>query len=462
MLRFKDADAASGVSGLVRSRNGDVWLNGSRGIGRIPYAELEAGLADPKHEIVTESITEGDYVGPAPFQLRLRTAFVDGNGTLWFIAPDGTPLHLDPEHIGSPLPQLSILNMVSDGVPVSPANVIPPKPNTLLIRYFGVDLAVPDKITYRYKLDGVDPAWQEVGRRTEAVYTRLRPGQYTFHVQASNGSGDWTPITSGVPFTVSPSFYQTGWFGASCLAVGLLLSWLLLHLRVQYVASQLNVRFDERLAERTRIARELHDTLLQGFQGLTLHFQGVMKQIPDELPARETMRKALGYADEVLTEARKRVRDLRAEGPISGDLSQDLTSYGEELARDKAVEFKITVVGTPQPLHPVAGDEIHRITREALANAFRHSQASSIEVEMTYEPAGFSLRVRDNGVGIDQEILNSGRQGHWGLSGMRERAQEVGGDWRIWSSAGKGTEIHLKVPARCAYVSREKVKRAGI
>jgi len=205
------------------------------------------------------------------------------------------------------------------------------------------------------------------------------------------------------------------------------------------------------MAERERIARELHDTLLQGFQGLVLHFQAVLDQIPNGEPAQQTMKKALSQADQVLLEGRLRVRDLRAEGSTASELPQELAGYGEELAKDRAIAFKVTIVGSAQSLHPVVRDEIYRIAREALANAFRHSQASSIEVEIAYDHAAFWLRVRDNGSGIDQEILSNGRKGHWGLSGMRERAQTITAHLSIWSNPGAGTEIDLKVPAKVAY-----------
>jgi signal transduction histidine kinase len=213
------------------------------------------------------------------------------------------------------------------------------------------------------------------------------------------------------------------------------------------------------MSERERIARELHDTLLQGFQGLVLHFQAALDQIPDQEPARQTMKNALSQSDLLLIEGRRRVRDLREEGSTANELSKELASYGEELAKDRATAFKLTVVGSPQSLHPVVRDEIYRIAREALANASRHSHASSIEVEIAYDPAIFFLRVRDNGTGIDPEIQSGGRKGHWGLSGMRERAQNISAHLSIWSNPGTGTEIDLKVPAKVAYARSSKQSR---
>ena len=207
------------------------------------------------------------------------------------------------------------------------------------------------------------------------------------------------------------------------------------------------------MMERERIARELHDTLLQGFQGLVLRFQAVMKQLPPASPAYSTMERALDRADEVLIEGRQRVRNLRADASSQRDLSERLTSCGAELARDWTVPFSLEIVGTPRELDPIVSDEVYGVAREGLTNAFRHSHASRIEAEITYDRSRFRLRVRDDGSGMDRELLNGGRPGRWGLSGMRERAQAIGGQLSIWSNTGAGTEIELSVPARVAYAS---------
>ncbi len=205
-----------------------------------------------------------------------------------------------------------------------------------------------------------------------------------------------------------------------------------------------------RLSERLRIARELHDTLLQGFNGLVLRFEAVMKKMASDDPARELMGKALERADEVLLEGRLRVRDLRSELPPAGDLAQALAECGEELSKQSTISFSLTVHGSPQPLDLNAFDEVYQIGREALHNAFSHSRASKIEMEIFYEQAMLRLRVRDDGAGIDPRTLNGGRPGHWGLSGIRERARTLGATLNIRSNPGAGTEIDLTVPAKVA------------
>jgi signal transduction histidine kinase len=336
---------------------------------------------------------------------------------------------------------------------------LPALTRSLQIDYTALSLSVPERVQFRYLLEGSDKVWQEPGTRRQAFYTNLGPGTYNFRVVACNNDGVWNESGASLGFTIAPAFYQAVWFQLLCLASGAGILYFFYRLRVQQATVHVQGRLQERLAERERIARELHDTLLQGFQGLTLHFQAAMKQIPDREPARLTMEKALKLADEVLLEGRKRVRDLRSEGAISSELPEMLASLGQELTQDLAVTFKVTVIGSPQSLHPVACGEIYRIAREALTNAFGHSHAGNIEVEAVYDFTSFSLRVRDNGCGIDHDVLIRGREGHWGLSGMRERAQNIGGQLKVWSNPGAGTELDFRMPAKLAYVRKHKESR---
>jgi signal transduction histidine kinase len=338
--------------------------------------------------------------------------------------------------------------------------VLPAHPVNLHFAYTAPSLAIPERVRFRYRLEGLENDWTDGGVRREVDYTSLGPGSYRLHVMASNREGVWNGAEAVMAFSIQPTFIQTAWFDVLCTFAAGSILWGLYRLRLRQMSArlsaQMQVRLEERLAERERIARELHDTLLQGFQGLTLHFQAVMEQIPDEEPARQKMKKALTYADGVLLEGRKRVRDLRSDSAQTNQLPQQIADYGAELTSDRAIGFKVTVVGSPQPLHPIAGDEVYRIAREALANAFRHSRASQIEVEITYDAASCCVRIRDNGAGIGPEILNTGKQGHWGLSGMRERAQKIGAKLSILSNPGSGTEIDLALPASLAYSTQPK------
>jgi signal transduction histidine kinase len=221
--------------------------------------------------------------------------------------------------------------------------------------------------------------------------------------------------------------------------------------------AQLTLRFEERLAERTRIARELHDTLLQSFQGLMLHFQTVHDLLPPG-NAKEALEKALDRADQAIVEGRGAIQNLRSSTTLTNELAQAITALGEELgvAHDGergSTAFHVSIEGRPRELHPILRDDIYRIAREALRNAFHHAQARKIEAEITYGDRLLRLRVRDDGTGVDPKLLDGGRDGHWGLAGMRERSEQIGAQLDIWSEVGAGTEVELRIPGSIAYAA---------
>ena len=404
-------------------------------------------------------------------QIRpLPSAVQAGDGRIWISGSNGV-YWIDPARIykNPTPPPVTIEAIYADDQRFSAfeASRLPKLPQNVRIEYTALSLSIPERVRFRYQLEGYDKGWQDVGTRRAAYYPKLPPGHFRFHVIACNNDGVWNQTGAVAEIVVPPAFYQTKWFKALCVCAGLGLLWQIYLWRLRQISAELHRRLEAQLAERERIARELHDTLLQGFQGLTLHFQAALKQIPEREPARHTMERAMKYADAVLLEGRERVRDLRAEGATANDLSEMVAGYGEELRNSREVGFKVIVMGTPRLLHPVVRDEVYRIAREALTNAFAHSQAPSIEAEITYAPTSLCARVRDNGCGIDSETLSSGRQGHWGLPGMRERARKIGGHLKIWSNPGTGTEIDLNVPAKVAYVrsgseSRWKWIRRGL
>ena len=219
--------------------------------------------------------------------------------------------------------------------------------------------------------------------------------------------------------------------------------------------AQLALRFEERLGERARIARELHDTLLQSFQGLMLHFQAVYDLLPPGA-AKEALEKVLDRADQAIVEGRDAIQNLRSSTTVTNDLAQAMTALGEELAgardgKKASATFHVSIEGRPRDLHPILRDDIYRIAREALRNAFCHAQANKIEAEITYAQRLLRLRIRDDGKGLDPKLLDAGRDGHWGLPGMRERAQQIGAQLDMWSEVGAGTEVELRIPGSIAY-----------
>jgi signal transduction histidine kinase len=311
-----------------------------------------------------------------------------------------------------------------------------------------LSLTIPERVKFRYRLKGLNHGWVDAGVRRQAFFTNLAPGRYAFEVLACNNDGVWTSTPAVWRFVILPAYYQTLWFKAALWTTAVMLLWLFYLYRLRQISAEIHGRFNERQRERERIARELHDTLLQGFQGLVLRFQAILNRIPEDDPLRASVSNALFRADEVLIEGRDRVREIRSEP--SRDLHNLLGSFGDSQASE-STSFQLFLVGTVAALKPLICAEVYGIAREALTNAFRHASASQVEAELIYDRAQFNLRIRDNGTGIDEQTVSGGRLGHWGLQGMRERANLLGGKLSIWSRPGSGTEIELLIPGKLAY-----------
>jgi signal transduction histidine kinase len=275
---------------------------------------------------------------------------------------------------------------------------------------------------------------------------------------ASNNSGVWNETGDTLEFSIAPAYYQTNWFRASMIAAFLLLLFALYRLRLHQIAREFNAQIEGRVDERLRVASDLHDTLLQSFQGLIPVFQTARNLLPLGVDrAAEVLDEGLHDAANAIVEGRNAIQNLRAKPSVDCDLGSLLNAAGQELAHSPEAEgsapaFRVVVEGARQPLAPLLQDEIYRIGREMLRNAFRHAHAGRIEAEIRYDRGMFRLLIRDDGKGIDSSVLKEGAlTGHWGLPGMHERAKSMGGHLKIWSEPGAGTEAELTVPARIAY-----------
>lgn len=337
-------------------------------------------------------------------------------------------------------------------IPILPELHFPPKVKNLEIGFAALSLSVPERVLCRYKLEGYDSDWHgPVGARL-ATYTNLPPGQYRFRVAGANDDGIWNEGGATLQFDIAPMFYETNWFRLLCGALAAFLLWLLYRRRLRFATARLDLQYAERLSERERIARELHDTLLQSIQGLMLRFQAVAKEIPDHDATRLMLENALDRADEVMAEGRGRVSGLRTLDRESDDLSQAFSKIAQGSVGASQTAFRAVVEGTVRTLHPMVRDEAYRIGREALINAFVHAHARNIEVDICYSPKELRIRIQDDGRGIDSEVLASGgKSSHWGLRGMTERANRIRGRLNISSRAAAGTEIELRVPGTVAY-----------
>jgi signal transduction histidine kinase/ligand-binding sensor domain-containing protein len=440
-----------------------VWLMMPCGLVRVARSELDtwASAADKTPGTIRTTVFDNSD--------GLRTLAVvgdytprvakSGDGKLWFIVPDGISV-VDPRHLtfNKLPPPVHIEKITADGKEYWENLSGDARSNPrllslvrdLAIDYTALSLVAPEKVRFRIKLEGYDPDWQEVGTRRQAFYTNLSPRDYRFRVMACNNSGIWNETGDALEFSIDPAYYQTNWFRALMAAVVVAMLWGLHRLRLYQVAREFNVRLEERVSERTRLARDLHDTLLQSFHGLMLRFQVVNKLLP-EGKAKEQLEKTLERADQAIAEGRSAVYDLRSSATTTNDFSEAVNAVGNELSAEDAAAFGLVVEGAPRDLHPIIRDELYRISREALRNAFKHARARRIEAEISYGERVFRLRIRDDGKGIPADILEHGRPGHYGLPGIRERARQVGAELSIWSHSGTGTEIELSLAGSIAY-----------
>jgi len=452
--RLVSVNGALQPSGMVESHDHDFWFSGRDGIYRVAAGDLRHAELDPDSPVDYTSYGPADGLNTRECTTGQPDIAITPDDKLWVGTLKGLAmLDLRRQVKRNRKPAIFMEEIEVGKTKRNPGRglILEPGKEHVELHFTAVDLASPENVRIQYRLDGVDAAWFDADSTRTATYTDIPAGVHSFHIRASNGDGVWD--REGIVYNVTqkPFFYQTTTFRLAALTAAILLLVALYQFRLRQTAARLNARLEERLAERERIARDLHDTLLQGFQGLILRFHDAMMMIPEHLPARPRMETALDRADEVMAEGRDRVVNLHASFEKSGDLSQSLARVGDEIASGSEVTVCVTVEGRVQKLDPVALDEIYCIGREAMLNAFRHAKGRSIEVELDYAPWAFRLRIRDDGRGIDPKILQSGRPGHIGLAAMRERADRIGAQLDIISGPDAGTEIELSVPASQAY-----------
>jgi signal transduction histidine kinase len=329
---------------------------------------------------------------------------------------------------------------------------LPAGTTQLQLVYQATGLDSSGNVEFRYRLDGVDANWVDAGAQREVVYTNLQPGAFRFEVDAVNSSGMSGVKATNLAFTIEPTVFQTLWFRACCAGAALLMLVAAYRLRMQHVADHLRALQHERMVERERIARDLHDTLLQGIHGQIQRFQAVALSMRQDDPSRAEIQATLMRANEVFAEGRDKVVGLRAASDTHGNLADAFEQLARDVARVPAPRFRVTTEGVERTHAPLIRDEIYRISAEAIVNAFRHASARNIEVEIGYGLSQMRLRIRDDGRGIPDEVLGDGeRSGHWGLPGMHERAARIGARLSVWSKRGAGTQVELQIPGSMAY-----------
>jgi signal transduction histidine kinase len=465
-LQLRTRNLLRGISGIVKDRFGDLWLNAASGIIRLPATEWKTALNSERYAMDFQLLNERDGVMGTPAQSKpAPSAVVDKAGLLWF-ATSGHLVSIDPGSVRTEnaTPNVLMQSVLINGSFVRYAEGVPltedwRRLRTVRFEYIGVDLDAPDRVTYQYMLEPYEKEWQEAGNRSEQTYTNLAPNDYHFRVRAASGTGRWSEMALPLQLRVLPAFYQTKWFYVTCtLCLGGFL-WLIYHMRVRYLTSQMQEHLEARARERLRIARDLHDTLLQGVQGLVLRFHFATEQLRAEEPVREMLRTALNRADGVINEGREKVRELR-ERTSSRDLLEDLAQVANVLQIEGETPITLLVEGEPRILFTMVQEELCSIAREALTNAVRHSGAAHIEVKIHFDTRQLRLCCSDDGCGMDAEVLEAGfKTGHWGIVGMNERASRLGCKLEIRSAPGAGTKIEVGIPAKSAYATPDASTR---
>jgi signal transduction histidine kinase/ligand-binding sensor domain-containing protein len=451
-LTTRNGLPCDGIFALVKDDRDSLWLYSRCGLITIEKSELDNWWEHPDRAVKFKLMDASDGVQPGLTPLKPQ-ATRSPDGRLWFV--NGQILQvLDPDHLQENVkpPPVQVEEVVADrrSYPIRKDLHLPPLTRDLEIQYTALSFVVPQKVRFRYKLEPRDTAWQEPGTRRQAFYSDLRPGNYRFRVIACNNDGVWNETGATLDFSVAPAWYQTIWFRILCAVIVILAVWAFYRLRVRQIAKVISARFDERLAERTRIARDLHDTFLQTIQGSKLVADDALDPSTDPVRMRRAMEQLSMWLERAMQEGRAALNSLRTSTTQRNDLADAFRRATENGQVPGSMEATLSVVGVARDMHPIVRDEIYRIGYEAIRNAYLHSRATRLEVELRYEQ-DLTIRVRDNGVGIEPAIASQGKDGHFGLRGMRERAARIGAHLTIATSPASGTDVTLVVPGRIVF-----------
>ena len=442
------------VSGIVEDDEGFLWLAGALAILRVSSQELEKALLSPSYRMQGASFDATDGLRGLPRQREpFPTAIRSTDGRLWFSTSEGVAV-IDPRHLPKNIvpPTVTIEALKADDRTLTPSSGVSLRPRTrnLQFEYAALTLTAPEHVQFRYKLEGYDDDWRGPVSAREVAYTNLPPRNYRFRVIACNSDGVWNDAGATLDFSVAPAWYQTNWFRILCVVSGVFIVWVSYRLRVLQISRAIGARFDERLAERTRMARELHDTFLQTIQGSKMVADDALEQSGDTARLRRAMEQLSIWLGQAVDEGRTALNSLRTSIKENNDLAEAFQRSTETCLIQGSIAPRLSVVGDAREMHPIVRDEVYRIGYEAIRNACMHSEASRLEVDLRYEQ-DLVVRVKDNGKGIDAAVPSEGKDGHFGLQGMRERAARIGAKLSFLSSATSGTEITLVVPGDIAF-----------
>jgi signal transduction histidine kinase/ligand-binding sensor domain-containing protein len=443
------------INGIVEDSGGDLWITTSYGLSHF-HPRSRTFYNYYRSDGVFDDLT-GAWKG------RSGQMLFGSYSGLTVLSPDGieekhfpTRVILTDFRISDQFVPIGADAPLKKSISVTRAITLSHNQNTFSFEFAAQSYADPERIRYRYRLEQLENGWNEVeSSHSFARYPLIAPGKYVFHVEAWTPRGSWTEPGTEVRIVILPPWWSTWWFRLTAIVTFGFTALLFYRLRLHEVTERLRLAFEERLAERTRIARDFHDTLLQSFQGVLLNFHAVSYQVADRPEAKQAIEEVVEQARHAITEGRNAIEGLRSSKHEGSDLEAAISRCGQELASNQSEsagpEFLVNVEGATRPLAPILANELYHIAIEALRNAFRHAHAQRIEVEIRYGSRQLRVRVRDNGKGIEPAVIQDGRDEHYGIVGMRERTRLAGGRLVFWSEVDSGTEVELTVPASLAY-----------
>jgi len=465
--RYTELDGlpSNDVAGILEDDAGRLWISTKKGLSRFDPRTKTFRNYDIWDGLATNDFQRGCYQRGQSGELLfcgaggITTFFADAVHDRRYVPPvviTNVTVFNGPVRIGAG-------SALERAIPYVDTLKLPYEDNVFSLEFAALSYANSQKNRYRFRLEGFDPRWNEVDSRHRlATYTNLDPGPYVFRVQGSNSDGIWNERGVSLAIVITPPWWKTTAFRATCVGLVLLLLWATYQVRIRRLQHAWDMTFDARVGERMRIARELHDTLLQSFHGLLLRFQTASSLLPAHPgEAKRTLDEAIARAGQAVTEGRDAVQGLRTSTAEHNDLAGAIRTLGDQLATDASATlppvFGVAVEGSARDLRPIVRDEIYKVAAEALRNAFRHAQATRVEAEIRYDDQQLRLRVRDDGRGMSPPLLaGQGVKGHYGLPGMHERAAVIGGRLTVWSEVGTGTEVELCLPAHAVYVTTER------
>jgi len=458
VLKLQGMENLDRVTGLVLDRQGSLWIHSNDGLHRVKAQALAQFWQMPAQALEAELFNFEDGVsGMAPAARPLPSLALAQDGRLYYATVTKVGW-IDPATIprNERAPTVLLQSLRTPAREYLPAGrlVLPQQTTSIELAFTATALSIPERVRLKFRLDGVDRGWREAGRERSAQYTNLAPGSYRFHVIAANEDGVWNTEGAQFRFEIEPAFWQTGWFHLACALAALAAGVLLYRWRIGVIERRAEqhaaLRAEATLQERSRIARSLHDNLLQAVQALLLRFHLVEQKLAKEPELQSMVGSALDYAESVVAITRDEVMELRR-AQDADELFAALRHAASQAAPGDELRLSCTIVGQPRPLRADSCAELASVLREAVLNSVAHAEAQHIEVRLTFRDDSLLAEVRDDGVGLDAAVALHGKSGHWGIPGMRERIGRLGGQIEIASAGKGGVAVSLSIPAQQAY-----------